>query len=177
MAASTIRKILRAHRGPRRPSATTPGVPWLRSLAETILAIDFVHVDTVMLKRLYAAAVIEVCSRRAYLLGVTDNVTGAWATQPARELAADLEQACHRFTRPTRDRDVKFTKGTQDERLRRAAHRLHPPRMLRPDPHHQPTHLHRVLTEAVVNLYAGQVDVPGVLGRIGQIRDRHDTTS
>jgi hypothetical protein len=46
---------------------------------------------------------------RAYLLGVTDHPTGEWATQPARELAADLECVGHRFTRLIRDRDAKFT--------------------------------------------------------------------
>lgn len=48
-----------------------------------------------MLKRLYAAVVIEVGSRRAHLLGVTDHPTGAWAAQVARDLAADLEEARH----------------------------------------------------------------------------------
>ena len=81
----------------------------LRSQAETILAIDFLHVDTVMLKRLYAAVVIEIGSRQAYRLGITDHPTGTWATQLARQFAADLEQTGHRFTRRVRDRDAKFT--------------------------------------------------------------------
>jgi len=71
--------------------------------------IDFLHVDTVMLKRLYAAVLIEVGSRRTYLLGVTDHPTSAWAAQVAREVAADLEQAGRFFTRLIRDRDAKFT--------------------------------------------------------------------
>jgi putative transposase len=54
-----------------------------------------VDVDTVMVKRLYAAVVIEVGSRRAHVLGVTDHRTGAWATQLARELGFDLGQAGH----------------------------------------------------------------------------------
>jgi putative transposase len=74
-------------------------------------AIDFLHVDIMMLKRLYAAVVIEIGSRRPYLLGVTDHPTAAWATQIVRELAADLEQAGHRFTRLIRDRDAKFTES------------------------------------------------------------------
>jgi hypothetical protein len=43
-----------------------------------------------MLQRLYAAVVIEVGTRRAHLLGVTDHPTGAGATQLARQLAFDL---------------------------------------------------------------------------------------
>jgi len=107
--ASTIRRILRSRRIPPPDRRSDTWRTFLRSQAETILAIDFLHVDTVMLKRLYAAVVIEIGSRRAYLLGVTDHPTGAWATQVARELAADLEQAGHRFTRLIRDRDAKFT--------------------------------------------------------------------
>ena len=107
--ASTIRRILRAHRIPPSSRRDDTWRTFLRSQAATILAIDFLHVDTVMLKRLYAAVVIEIGSRRSYLLGVTDHPTGEWATQMARELAADLEDAGHRFTRLIRDRDAKFT--------------------------------------------------------------------
>ena len=107
VAASAIRKILLARRIPPPCWRDDTLRSFLRSKAETILAIDFLHVDTVMLKRLYAAVVIEVGTRRAYLLGVTDHPTGAWATQLARELAADLEQPGRRFTRLIRDRDAK----------------------------------------------------------------------
>jgi hypothetical protein len=71
--------------------------------------MDFFHVDTVILKRLYAAFVIEHRTRRVHLLGVTDHPTGAWATQMARNLAADFEAGRHRFTHMIRDRDAKFT--------------------------------------------------------------------
>ena len=111
VAASTIRKILRARRIPPPSRRDDTWRTFLCAQAETILAIDFLHVDTVMLKRLYAAVVIEVGSRRAHLLGVTDHPTGAWATQLARELAFDLERAGHRFTRLIRDRDAKFTES------------------------------------------------------------------
>jgi putative transposase len=65
--ASTIRKILRARRIPPPSRRDDTWRTFLRSQAETVLAIDFLHVDTVMLKRLYAAVVIEIGSRRAYL--------------------------------------------------------------------------------------------------------------
>ena len=111
VAASTIRKILRARRIPPPSRRDDTWRTFLRTQAETILAIDFLHVDTVTLKRLYAAVVIEIDSRRAYLPGVTDYPTGAWATQLARELTFDLEQAGRRFTRLIRDRDAKFAES------------------------------------------------------------------
>jgi putative transposase len=59
-------------------------------------------------KRRYAAFVIEPGTRRVRLLGVTAQPTGACA-QAARELAADLDDAGHRFACLIRDRDAKFT--------------------------------------------------------------------
>ena len=44
-----------------------------------------------------------------HLLGITRHPTGQWATQLARNLAADPEDAGCRFTHLIRDRDTKFT--------------------------------------------------------------------
>ena len=49
--------------------------------ARGILAADFAHVDTVLLRRIYALIVIEHGTRRAHLAGVTANPDGAWTTQ------------------------------------------------------------------------------------------------
>jgi putative transposase len=110
VAASTIRKILRAHRIP--PPSRNDG-SWrvfLRAHASTLLAADFFHVDcAVTLRRLYIAFVIEHQSRQVHLLGITRHPTGQWATQLARDLAADLEEAGCRLSYLIRDRDAKFT--------------------------------------------------------------------
>ena len=44
-----------------------------------------------------------------YLLRITRHPTGKWATQLARNLAGELEEAGFRFTYLVRDRDAKFT--------------------------------------------------------------------
>jgi transposase InsO family protein len=108
--AGTIRKILRAHRVPPSGVRDERWCTFLRAQAESILAIDFLHVDcAVSLTRLYVAFVIEHRTRRVHLLGVTRYPTGVWATQLARDFTADLEQTGHRFKYLIRDRDTKFT--------------------------------------------------------------------
>jgi len=110
VAASTIRKILRAHRVPPPSGHDGSWRVFLRAHADTILAADFFHVDCAFtLSRLYVAFVIELQTRRVHLLGITRHPTGQWATQLARNLAAELEDAGCRFTYLIRDRDAKFT--------------------------------------------------------------------
>jgi putative transposase len=110
VAASTIRKILRAHRIPPPSGHDGSWRVFLRAHAATVLAADFFHVDCALtLSRPYVAFVIELQTRRVHLLGITRYPTGQWATQLARNLAAELEEAGCRFTCLIRDRDTKFT--------------------------------------------------------------------
>jgi len=110
VAASTIRKILRAHRVPPPAHHDESWSGFLRAHAATLLATDLFHVDCVLtLRRLHVAFVIETGTRRVHLLGITANPTGEWATRLARHLAVELEEGGHRFTHLIRDRDAKFT--------------------------------------------------------------------
>jgi hypothetical protein len=56
------------------------------------LAVEFLHVDTVLLKRLYVLVFIEHSTRQMHLGGVTAHPTGTWTVQQARNLAMTLDE-------------------------------------------------------------------------------------
>jgi transposase len=93
VAPSTVWKILRAagiDPAPRRAGPTWR--QFLHTQATGILAAAFLHVDTVLLKRMYVLVFIEHDTRRMHLGGITANPTGEWTVQQARNLNPIFER-------------------------------------------------------------------------------------
>jgi putative transposase len=151
IAASTVWQIL--HDAGSGPAPRRTGPTWkqfLTAQARDVLAVDFVYVDTVLLRRLYALIVIEHGTRRARLAGITANPDGSWTMQAARNVLMDLGQRATSVKFLIRDRAGQFTSsfdavftaegirilasrpGTQSERDLRRDHRHPAPGALGP---------------------------------------------
>jgi putative transposase len=108
---TSVANVMRRDGLPPAPRRKAPSwTQFLSAQAKGIVATDFFHVDTVLLRRYYVLFVIEVHSRVVYVLGATTtNPNGPWVTQVARNFTSDLEDTgqCFRFL--IRDRDAKFT--------------------------------------------------------------------
>jgi putative transposase len=67
------------------PAPRRSGPTWRQFLtiqANAVLAVDVVHIDTVLLRRLSALIPVEHGSRRAHLLGVTCTRPGRGPRKP-----------------------------------------------------------------------------------------------
>jgi putative transposase len=76
--------ILRRHN--IDPSPMRTGATWtefLRTQASSMLARDFLTVDTLLLRRLNVLFFIELDTRRVHVTGVSANSIGAWVVQKA----------------------------------------------------------------------------------------------
>src|SRR6266436_5661097 len=110
VAPSTVWEILRTagiDPAPRRSGPTWR--QFLHAQAAGILAVDFLHVDTVLLRRLYVLVFIEHGTRRMHLGSVTAHPTGEWTVQQARNLALALGERFEDIRFLIRDRGSNFT--------------------------------------------------------------------
>ncbi|MFF1614166.1 integrase core domain-containing protein [Amycolatopsis sp. NPDC058278] len=110
IAHSTVWRIL--HDADIDPAPRRCGPTWrefLTAQAQGIIAADFLHLDTVLGKRLYALAFLEHGTRRLHITGVTAHPTQAWTTQQARNLASDLGTRTESLRFLLRDRDGKYS--------------------------------------------------------------------
>jgi hypothetical protein len=110
IAASTVWQIL--HDAGIDPAPRCTGPAWkqfLTAQARGIIAAGFVHVDTVLLRRLSALIVIEHGTRHVHLAGITAHPGGAWTTQAARNVLMDLGQRAASVKFLIRDRTGQFT--------------------------------------------------------------------
>ncbi len=77
--------------------------------AAGILSVDFLHADTVLLKRIYILVCIEHGNRRLHLGDVALRPTTDWTVQQARNLALTLGDRFEAFRFLIRDRGSNFT--------------------------------------------------------------------
>jgi putative transposase len=125
VAPSTVREILRA--AGIGPAPRRSGPAWrqfLRARAAGIVAADFLHVGTVLLRRIYVLVFIEHGTRRMHLGGVTAHSSGDWTVQQARNLALALGERFEGIRFLIRDRGSNFTASADERDLR--APRRHP---------------------------------------------------
>ncbi len=110
IAASSVWAILKRHGV--EPSPRRSGPTWaefLSAQAKGLMACDFFHVDTVLLRRLYVLVFIHHDTRLVRIAGVTANPVTGWVTQQARNLSMELADKAMALTFLLRDRDTKFT--------------------------------------------------------------------
>jgi len=115
VSATSVAKILREAGVP--PAGARARLCWrefLRAHAQSMIACDFLTVETLWLGRLYVLFFIELGTRRVHLAGCTANPDGPWVTQQARQLAWSLSERVASIRFLIHDRDSKFSHAFDD---------------------------------------------------------------
>jgi putative transposase len=102
VAPSTVWEILRAAGIDPAPRRSGPTWQFLHAQAAGIVAVDFLHVGTVLLKRLYVLVFIKYGGRRMHLGGVTANPVTALPWMNPRVTMNSSKRPVHRATERAR---------------------------------------------------------------------------
>jgi putative transposase len=108
VSATSVRKVL-LEEG-LQPAPQRSQSSWrtfLRAHAASMLACDFLTVETAFLQRIYVLFFISLVTRRIEYIAATSNPDGRWVTQQARNLVIQLGDE-HPFRFLIHDRDTKF---------------------------------------------------------------------
>jgi putative transposase len=109
VSATSVRKVLLE--GGLRPAperSHSSRRTFLRAQAGSMLACDFLTVETAFLQRIYVLFFISFATRRIEYIASTSNPDGRWVTQQARNLVMQLGDE-HPFRFLVHDRDSKFS--------------------------------------------------------------------
>jgi putative transposase len=109
VSATSVRKVLvEAGLKPAPERTCSSWRAFLRAQAASMLACDFLTVETAFLHRIYVLFFISLATRQVEYVACTSNPDGGWVTQQARNLIMQLggEQ---RFRFLINDRDTKFS--------------------------------------------------------------------
>jgi putative transposase len=108
VSATSVRKVLLEaglQPAPERSRASWRG--FLRAQAASVLACDFLTVETAFLQRIYVLFFISLATRRIEYVACSSHPNGRWITQQARNLLMQFgDEQPFRFL--VHDRDAKF---------------------------------------------------------------------
>ncbi|MFI0733777.1 hypothetical protein ACH4S9_32985 [Streptomyces sp. NPDC021225] len=108
--ASTVWEILTA--SGIGPAPRRGGPAWrefLTAQADSITACDFLHIDLVDLRRVYALVFLEHGTRRLHVAGVIAHPTARWTVQQARNLVVEMGVRFESLRVLIRDRDGTYS--------------------------------------------------------------------
>jgi transposase InsO family protein len=114
VSATSVRKVLlEAGLQPAPQRTHSSWRTFLRAQAASMLACDFLTVETIYLKRIYVLFFISLATRRIEYVACSSNPDGRWVAQQARNLAMEFaDEQPFRFL--IHDRDTKFGRAFDD---------------------------------------------------------------
>jgi transposase InsO family protein len=109
VSATSVRKVLlEAGLQPAPRGTQSSWRAFLRAQAASMLACDFLTVESILLQRIYVLFFISLATRRIEYVACSSNPDGGWVTQQARSLVMQLgDEQPFRFL--IHDRDTKFS--------------------------------------------------------------------